>query len=86
MELPAEQIAAADYRTVSDVHCIYVETAEDEAGYVLRYWVSVDTGLLVMAEKLENGSTVYRMAALTVDQTTATEGSFPLPDGSSVLE
>ena len=86
LELPAEQIAAADYRTVSDVHCIYVETAEDEAGYVLRYWVSVDTGLLVMAEKLENGSTVYRMAALTADQTTATEGSFTLPDGSSVLE
>ena len=86
LELPAEQIAAADYRTVSDVHCIYVETAEDDGGYALHYWVSVDTGLLVMAEKLENGSTVYRMAALTADQTTATEGSFTLPDGSSVLE
>ena len=86
LELPLERIAAADYRMVADVYCIYVETAEDAAGYVLRYWVSVDTGLLVVAEKLENGSTVYRMAALTADQTSATEGSFCLPDGSSVLE
>ena len=86
LELHVEQIAAADYRTVSDVYCIYVETAEDEAGYALRYWVSVDTGLLVVAEKLEHGSTVYRMAALTADQTTPTEGNFVLPDGSSVLE
>lgn len=85
LALSSEQISAADYRTISDVDCIYVETAEDDAGYVLRYWVSVDTGLLTMAEKLENGSTVYRMAALSVDQTSATEDSFCLPDGTSVL-
>ena len=86
LELPAEQIAAADYRTVSSVDCIYVETAEDDMGYVLRYWVSVDTGLLTMAEKLESGSTVYRMAALSVDRDNVTEDSFRLPDGTSVLE
>lgn len=86
LNLSAEQITAADYRTISDVYCIYVETAEDDAGYTLRYWVSVDTGLLVAAEKLENGSTVYRMAALSVDDTSSTEESFRLPDGTSVLE
>ena len=86
LELPVEQIAAADYRTVSDVYCIYVETAENDAGYVLRYWVSVETGLLTMAEKLENGSAVYRMAALSVDQDGITEDSFRLPDGTSVLD
>ena len=85
LRIPVEQIAAADYRTISNVECIYVETAEDDTGYVLRYWVSVDTGLLTMAEKLENGSTVYRMAALSVDQTSVTEDSFCLPDGTSVL-
>ena len=51
----------------------------------MRYWVSVDTGLLTMAEKLENGSTVYRMAALSVDQSGVPEDSFHLPDGTSVL-
>ena len=50
---------------VSDVRCIYVETAEDEWGYAQRYWVSVDTGLLVVAERLQKGETVYRMAALS---------------------
>ena len=85
LELPPEQISTADYRTISGVDCIYVETVEDDGGYVLRYWVSVDTGLLTMAEKLECGTTVYRMAALSVDQTSVTEDSFRLPDGTSVL-
>ena len=85
LELPPGQISTADYRTISGVDCIYVETAEDDGGYVLRYWVSVDTGLLTMAEKLERGSTVYRMAALSVEQTSVTEDSFRLPDGTSVL-
>ena len=85
LELSPEQIIAADFRTISDVDCIYVETAEDDRGYVLRYWVSVDTGLLTMAEKLENGSTIYRMAALSVDQSGVPEDSFLLPDGTSVL-
>ena len=85
LELSPEQISAADYRTISGVNCIYVEAAEDDGGYVLRYWVSVDTGLLTMAEKLENGSTVYRMAALSVDQSSVPEDSFHLPDGTSVL-
>ena len=84
-EQSPEQISTADYRAVSGVDCIYVETAEDDGGYVLRYWVSVDSGLLTMAEKLERGSTVYRMAALAVDQTSVTEDSFRLPDGTSVL-
>ena len=85
LELSPEQISAADFRTISGVDCIYVETAEDDRGYVLRYWVNVDTGLLTMAEKLENGSTVYRMAALSADQSGVPEDSFLLPDGTSVL-
>lgn len=83
LELPVEAIAAADYRAVADVRCIYVETAEDAGGYALRYWVSVDTGLLVASEKLQDGETVYRMLSLEVDQSTApTEADFTLPDGS----
>ena len=86
LDLPVEQIVAADYRMISDVCCIYVETAEDPSGYVLRYWVSVDTGLLAAAEKLQEGSTVYRMAALTADQSELPQDTFLLPDGTSVLQ
>lgn len=86
LALPTEAITQADYRTVSDVRCIYVETAEDEWGYVQRYWVSVDTGLLVVAERLQDGETVYRMAALTVDQSALSAESFTLPDGTVLTE
>ena len=82
LNLPVEEIVEADYRTISEVNCIYVETGETAEGYALRYWVSVDTGLLVAAEKLLDGETVYRMAALTVDQMAPDAASFTLPDGT----
>lgn len=86
LELPVRAIAAADYRTISGVNCIYVETAEDPDGYVLRYWVSVDTGLLTVSERLLDGEPVYRMAALSLDQDLPTEADFTLPDGTVLLE
>lgn len=86
LDLPPASIAAADYRTISGVDCIYVETAEDPAGYVLRYWVSVETGLLTVSERLLEGEPVYRMAALALDQEAPTAEDFTLPDGTVVLE
>lgn len=82
LALPTAEIARADYRKVSDVRCIYVETVEDDWGYVQRYWVSVDTGLLAVAERLYNGETVYRMASLTVEETAPAAERFTLPDGT----
>jgi len=73
-------ITAADYRSISGVSCIYTE-AETEA-YTLRYWVSVESGLLVAAEKLSGGEILYRMASLTVDQTEPADSEFTLPDGT----
>ncbi|MEI3363029.1 MAG: hypothetical protein V8R75_11005 [Oscillospiraceae bacterium] len=49
MSLDVEAIIAADYRTISNVACIYAEAQTGE--YTLRYWI-VDSGLLVAAEKL----------------------------------
>ena len=85
LALPPETITQEDSRTVSDVRCIYVETAEDEWGYTQRYWVSVDTGLLVVAERLYDGEPVYRMAALTVDQSIPSTYDFTLPDGTILV-
>ena len=82
LQLPTERIAVADYRTLSGINCIYVETSQDPDGYTLRYWVGVDTGLLVAAEKLQEGETVYRMGALSVDLTVSQEESFTLPNGT----
>ena len=85
LALPQDHIVQADYRVVSDVRCIYAETAEDAWGYAQRYWVSVDTGLLVVAERLQKGETVYRMAALEADQTAPPAETFTLPDGTDLL-
>ena len=86
LDLPMETIAAADYRSTSGINCIYVETAEDDLGYVQRYWVSVDTGLLVASERLQDGETIYRMASLTADLSTPSTDRFILPDGTVLLD
>lgn len=83
--LPAEEIVAADYRTIGDqVNCICVETREDDYGYALRYWVSVDTGLLVAAEKLQNDETTYRMWETAIDLSPVLSDEFTLPDGTKL--
>ena len=86
LDLPVEDIAAADYRSVSGVNCIYVETVQDPDGYTQRYWVSVETGLLVASERLLEGETIYRMASLTVDLSTPSADRFILPDGTVLLD
>jgi len=83
LELSASSILTADYRSISNIACIYVETAPDEAGYSLRYWVSVDNGLLVAAEKLLSEEIIYRMSALNLDPVQPDETAFLLPDGTS---
>ena len=85
LDLPTDEIIVADYRSVSDVNCIYVESASPNGERTLRYWVSVDTGLLVAAEKLVEQETVYRMGALTVAQTEPTAADFILPTGQKLI-
>jgi len=84
LDLPVDSIKSADYRSISDVNCIYVEAEDGE--YLLRYWVGVDTGLLVAAEKLLEDATVYRMGSLLVNQAEPVVGDFTLPDGTVLME
>lgn len=85
LTLAVESIAEADYRELEDLRCIYVETVPDEKGYLLRYWVSVDSGLLVAAEKLLNGRVVYRMSSMEADLNEPDESLFTLPDGTKLI-
>ena len=84
LNLPTESIFAADYRRLSNMECIYVEAEEDI--YSLRYWVSVNSGLLVSAEKLLGEDVVYRMEALAVDTAEPAAAEFALPDGTILME
>ncbi len=85
LALPVESIAQADFRGVAGQRCIYVETTQDKSGYVLRYWVSVESGLLVAAEKLQDDTTVYRMVAMDVSETEPDAALFQLPNGKALL-
>ena len=83
--LPTDQIRTADYRTLDSVPCIYVETAPDADGYVQRYWVSTENGLLYAAERESGGTLVYTMRAEESDDT-VTAGNFTLPDGTALFD
>lgn len=84
VQLPSESIHIADYRELEGARCIYVETGEDAQGYAGRYWVDVDTGLLRMAERTQNGETVYRFTAEAPESGAAEESLFLLPDGGAL--
>ena len=82
LNLPTEEIAVADYQEISGCRCIYVKTAENKNGYVTQYWVNVETGLLVSAERMQHEETIYRMDAQMLD--TVSPELFRLPDGASL--
>ena len=86
LRLDKKRIAAADYRLLDTVDCIFVETAADDGGYIERYWVSVSDGLLCAAEKLQGEDVVYRMAGMSVDSGNVAEDAYTLPDGTVLHE
>ena len=82
LDLETADIAAAGYEERGGLACIYVETAPDALGYVARYWVSVDSGLLVSAETAQDGVLTYRMTAYAVERPAPAGTDFALPDGT----
>ncbi len=85
LKLEQDVIAVADYRLESERQCIYVETAEDADGYVRRFWIDLDSGLLAMAETLQHGEIVYRMGATREEPIADAAMYFTLPDGMFLL-
>ena len=82
--LDPEQITAAGYELRGGMSCVWVEVQLDE-NLSEQYWVSVDSGLLVSAEMVQDGQLVYRMTAYSAIQTPCpTDASFRLPDGTTL--
>ena len=83
LALDPKSITVANYESKGGIACIYVEVAEDELGYLERYWVSVESGLLVAAETVKGDEVVYRMTAYQVESPlSGADESFVLPDGT----
>lgn len=82
LELEPSEISAAGYELQGELPCISVEVRHPGSGLLQRFWVSVDSGLLVSAESEQDGQLIYRMTAYTPIQSPCPTGaSFALPDG-----
>ena len=82
LALDKGDITAAGYQERDGQPCVYVE-ANAPLGSVERYWVSVNSGLLVAAETEQDGAVVYVMTARdVVSPLEQTSGIFVLPDGT----
>ena len=83
LELDTASITDAGYQLLQDSPCVYVEAKNEEFSSTKRYWVSVDSGLLVCAETLHGENLLYRMTAFTPIQSPCpASASFELPDGT----
>ncbi|MBQ8801745.1 MAG: hypothetical protein IJZ52_05630 [Clostridium sp.] len=84
LELDSAAITDAGYELKNALPCIYVEAAGEDDSSLSRYWVSVDSGLLVCAELSREGEVFYRVtAADTMQSPCPVSAPFQLPDGTA---
>lgn len=79
-----KQITQADYVEKDGLACVYVAVEDAELESVSRYWVSVESGLLVVAERLVGGESVLTMTSTAVERPVPARTSFTLPDGTAL--
>ena len=84
VDLDPESILDANYQELKGVYCIYAE-AREEGDYTARYWVEVDSGLLIAAQRLYLEEPVYQMTVQSMEVTVPDSSLFTLPDGRVVL-
>lgn len=83
LALEESAITGAGYEEKNGLPAIYVEAVGALPGYVERYWISVDSGLLVASETVKDDEVVYAMSASDmVSPLTGAEGAFTLPDNT----
>lgn len=84
--LEPEDITDAGYVDYDGQPCIYMEARQDDLGYLYRYWISVDSGLLMAAETVSEGKVVYSMTSRELVSPLSNAGEyFVLPDGTDLL-
>lgn len=83
LALDPDSITAAGYELRGDLPCVYMEVRLHDPELLERYWISVDSGLLVSAETEQDGQLVYRLTAYSpITAPCPANASFSLPDGT----
>ena len=86
LALDANDITDAGYMEKGGQACIYVETRQNELGYLYRYWISISSGLLMSAETECDGKIIYEMSSReVVSPLTNANTYFVLPDGTNLF-
>ncbi|MCI8303988.1 MAG: hypothetical protein HFF52_05090 [Lawsonibacter sp.] len=80
LKLEPEEIVSTGYEMRGDIPCILVEV--HRAQQLQRFWVGVNSGLLISAETEEAGQLIYRMTAYSPESPCPAGASFALPDGT----
>ena len=84
LELDSAAITAAGYELKNALPCIYVEARAEDGSALRRYWVSVDSGLLICAELSREEEVFYRVtAADTMQSPCPASAPLQLPDGTA---
>ncbi len=81
-ELPSEDIIKAEYTAYGSEYCIHISANEGELGYRHEYYISLDTGLLLLNEIYDGSEIVYRLALSGAKLSAPDDSCFLLPDGS----
>lgn len=83
LNLNPDSISAAGYVDYEGHACIFVEAAGNELNYTQRYWIGVDSGLLIAAQTLSNEKVIHSVNASSAIQTPCPASArFRLPDGT----
>ena len=80
LDADPEQITGTGYDdSRGGIPCIYVEVSAPGGERVDRYWISVESGLLISSETLEGEELLYRMTAYSPIQSCPSGTTFQLP-------
>ena len=85
LKLDKSSIADAGYMEYGDSgeYCIYVQYVTELLRYTAKCYISVDSGLLIHAEKYDGNTLVYKMTAADFNATEPDSSVFELPDGTN---
>ena len=84
LELEDDEILSADFSLYNEVYCIVVEAMDSRSGCRCLYYISVEEGLLVGAQRFEGETLVYALSAEVLAFPEQEDDLFKLPDGTSV--
>lgn len=88
IDLPTENIVDAGHDMKDGKYCIWVEYSEESVGYLERYWIEIESGLLVAAEtrNKEDGRLIQRLTETHYEAPINQQVKFILPDGTILHE